>query len=90
MRDVNVEGTKNVIAFCREFNVRRLVYVSSVPRHPRARGHGVMREIRAFSPDAVTGGYAKTKAEATQAVLDAAAAGLERGGGASLGHPRAV
>ena len=72
MRDVNVEGTKNVIALCRAFNVRRLVYVSSVHAIPEREDMGVMREIRAFSPDAVTGGYAKTKAEATQAVLDAA------------------
>ena len=86
MRDVNVEGTKNVIALCREFDVRRLVYVSSVHAIPEREDMGVMREIRAFSPDAVTGGYAKTKAEATQAVLDAAAAGLD----AVVVHPSGI
>ena len=86
MRDVNVEGTKNVIAFCREFSVKRLVYVSSVHAIPEREDMGVMREIRAFSPDAVTGGYAKTKAEATQAVLDAAAAGLD----AVVVHPSGI
>ena len=86
MRDVNVEGTKNIIAFCRAFNVRRLVYVSSVHAIPEREDMGVMREIRAFSPDAVTGGYAKTKAEATQAVLDAAAAGLD----AVVVHPSGI
>ena len=86
MRDVNVEGTKNIIALCREFSVRRLVYVSSVHAIPEREGMGVMREIRAFSPDAVTGGYAKTKAEATQAVLDAAAAGLD----AVVVHPSGI
>ena len=86
MRDVNVEGTKNVIALCREFDVRRLVYVSSVHAIPEREDMGVMREIRAFSPDAVTGGYAKTKAEATQTVLDAAAAGLD----AVVVHPSGI
>ena len=86
MRDVNVEGTKNVIALCREFSVKRLVYVSSVHAIPEREDMGVMREIRAFSPDAVTGGYAKTKAEATQAVLDAAAAGLD----AVVVHPSGI
>ena len=86
MRDVNVEGTKNVIALCREFDVRRLVYVSSVHAIPEREDMGVMREIRAFSPDAVTGGYAKTKAEATQAVLDEAAAGLD----AVVVHPSGI
>ena len=86
MRDVNVEGTKNIIALCREFSVRRLVYVSSVHAIPEREDMGVMREIRAFSPDAVTGGYAKTKAEATQAVLDAAAAGLD----AVVVHPSGI
>ena len=86
MRDVNVEGTKNIIAFCRALNVRRLVYVSSVHAIPEREDMGVMREIRAFSPDAVTGGYAKTKAEATQAVLDAAAAGLD----AVVVHPSGI
>ena len=86
MRDVNVEGTKNIIAFCREFSVKRLVYVSSVHAIPEREDMGVMREIRAFSPDAVTGGYAKTKAEATQAVLDAAATGLD----AVVVHPSGI
>ena len=35
-----------------------------------------MREVDAFSPVAVFGGYARTKAEAAQAVLDAAREGL--------------
>lgn len=74
--DVNVNGTRNVLALCREFGAR-LVYVSSVHAIPEADDNLVQEEIRAFSPDRVIGGYAKTKAEATQAVLDAARDGLD-------------
>jgi dihydroflavonol-4-reductase len=75
--DVNVNGTKNVLRLCREYGVKRLVHVSSVhaiPELPRGR---TMSEVGAFSADSVHGGYAKTKAEAAQAVLDAAEAGLD-------------
>lgn len=74
--DVNVNGTRNVLALCREFGAR-LVYVSSVHAIPEADDNLVQEEIRAFSPDRVIGGYAKTKAEATQAVLDTARDGLD-------------
>ena len=77
MHDVNVNGTKNILALCREYGVKRLVYVSSVHAIPEKDGCAVLREVDRFSPQQVTGGYAKTKAEATQAVLDAAAQGLD-------------
>ena len=77
MHDVNVNGTKNILALCRECGVKRLVYVSSVHAIPEKDGYAVLREVDRFSPQQVTGGYAKTKAEATQAVLDAAAQGLD-------------
>lgn len=75
--DVNVNGVKNVLALCRETGVRRLVHVSSVHAIPELPAGQVMREPAAFSAERVAGGYAKTKAEAAQAVLDAAAAGLD-------------
>lgn len=74
--DVNVNGTRNVIALCREHGAR-LVYVSSVHAIPEGDDNEVQAEVGAFSPDRVIGGYAKTKAEATQAVLDAARDGLD-------------
>ena len=46
----------------------------------------MLREVDSFSPQQVTGGYAKTKAEATQAVLDAAAQGLD----AVVVHPSGI
>lgn len=118
--EVNVTGTKNIIEKCRQYRVRRLLYVSSVhaipvpgsgggdaparrssgsrlPGHPspsarkrKARpGRSricpasfpdrkeILREISSFSEAEVEGAYAKTKAEATQLVLDAGAEGLD-------------
>lgn len=84
--DVNVNGTKNVLALCREYQVQRLVYVSSVHAIPEQDHLAVLGEAQRFSPDWVVGGYAKTKAEATQAVLDAAAGGLD----AVVVHPSGI
>lgn len=81
---VNVTGTKNIIAQCVASRVAKLVYISSVhaiPEHP-----GIIREAAQFSPELVHGAYAQTKAEATQAVLDSAAAGLN----ACVVHPSGI
>lgn len=75
--NVNVNGTKNILQLCREYQVKRLVYVSSVHAIPEQKRGKVTGEIGEFSPDAVIGGYAKTKAEATRAVLKAAEEGLD-------------
>lgn len=74
---VNVDGTRSVIDACREHGVERLVYVSSVHAIPELPNGEVMREPELLSPDMVAGGYAKTKAEASRLVLDAAADGLD-------------
>ena len=66
---MNVKGTKNILRLCKEHKVKRLVYVSSVHAIPEKDKSCVLEEVDNFSPDAVEGGYAKTKAEATQAVL---------------------
>ncbi len=75
--DVNVNGTKNVLALCQEYGVRRLVYVSSVHAIPEEKRPAVLKEVGSFSPERVEGSYAKTKAAATQAVLDAVQDGLD-------------
>lgn len=75
--DVNVGGTKNIVDLSLQFGVRKLIYVSSVHAIPEKPTGQVMTEDCVFSPDAVTGLYAKTKAEATAYVLDAAKRGLD-------------
>lgn len=75
--EVNVDGTRHIIEMCREYRVKRLVYVSSVHAIPEKENSRVQNEIRSFSPDSVIGGYAKTKAEATRLVLNAQAGGMD-------------
>lgn len=86
MQAVNVGGTANVLALCGEYGVKRLVYVSSVHAIPEGGRDQVLREAARFSPEQVVGGYAKTKAAATQLVLDAAAGGLD----AVVVHPSGI
>lgn len=85
LRRVNVDGTKNVLALCRRYGVRRMVHVSSVHAIPEG-DDAVLTEIEQFSPQDVEGSYAKTKAEATQAVLDAVRDGLD----AVVVHPSGI
>lgn len=75
--DVNLGGTKNVVEACKRCGVRRLVYASSVDAIPPLPGNELMTEISSFSPDILDGTYAKTKAAATQFVLDSRCDGLE-------------
>lgn len=77
LHDVNVNGTAAVIAACRRHHARRLVYTSSVHALPEKPAPQVITEATQFDPAWVHGGYAKTKAEATQLVLDAAADSLD-------------
>lgn len=67
---VNVNGTKNVVRACQKCGVRRLVYASSVDAFPPLPDNQLMTELDHFSPDTLDGTYAKTKAIATQFVLD--------------------
>lgn len=67
---VNVQGTRNVVEACLKTGVRRLVYTSSVHAIPELPKDRTMTEIDHFDPDLVKGNYAKSKALATQAVLD--------------------
>lgn len=70
--DVNFEGTKNVVAACRKCGVKTLIYCSSVDAIPPSDDVNVIREISSFDPDLLEGAYAKSKAAATQFVLDSA------------------
>ena len=84
--DVNVKGTRNIVEACRKFGISRLVYVSSVHAIDEGDGLHVIKEVNSFSKDKVVGAYAKTKAEASQEVLDAVAQGLD----AVIVHPSGI
>ena len=84
--DVNVNGTRNLVELCRQYRIKRLLYVSSVHAIPEKDSVSVLQEVDQFSADRVVGGYAKTKAEATQAVLEAARTDLN----AVVVHPSGI
>ena len=69
--DVNVGGTKNIVELCKKHRVKRLIYVSSVHAIPELPLGQTIREISQFDPSSVIGLYAKTKAAASQIVLNA-------------------
>jgi dihydroflavonol-4-reductase len=77
MEQVNIEGTRNIIEMCRRYGIKRMVYFSSVHAIPEQPPLTVVEESNRFSPEQVTGGYAKTKAAATKLVLEAAKEGTD-------------
>lgn len=85
--DVNVQGTKNIVKLCVLNQVKKLVHVSSVHAIPELEKGKVITEVSAFQPKDVHGPYAKTKSEASQAVLDAV---NQYGLNASIVHPSGI
>ncbi|MDO9546038.1 MAG: SDR family oxidoreductase [Pelolinea sp.] len=76
MQKVNVEGTKNVLRMAKENGISRFVYTSSI--HALSRSwRGKIDERVPFDPDNLAGGYDRTKAAASLAVLDAVKEGLD-------------
>ncbi len=86
LRRVNVEGTRNMAELCLESKVKRMLYVSSVHALPEKPRGETIREADVFDSRAVSGAYAKTKAEATQIILNAAKSGLD----AVVVHPSGI
>jgi len=84
---VNVLGTKNILDACVKHKVKKLVYISStsaIPELPRGK---IIHEVDSLDPHPIVGGYAKTKAIATQMVLDAV---KEKGLDASIVYPSGI
>lgn len=73
---VNVDGTRNILKFCRQCGVGKLVYVSSVHAISEKPKGTEIAETTVFSPELVQGDYAKSKAMATALVLQAAKEGM--------------
>ncbi len=68
--DVNVNGTKNIADLCVKNKVYKMVHVSSVHAIPTLEKGKVITEVDHFDPEKVVGYYAKTKAIASQYILD--------------------
>ena len=73
MHEVNVNGVKNVIEACKREKIKRLVYTSSVHAIQEQEKKIVIEESNVFDERFIKGSYAKTKAEATRLILQAAA-----------------
>lgn len=76
MYDVNVKGTKNLLHLALEYHASKFIHVSSVHAIPEGDKLHVLKEIKKFSEKLVKGGYAKTKATATEMVLTYVKKGL--------------
>ena len=85
--DVNVGGTKNIIELCKKHSeCKKLVYCSSTGAIPELPKGKKIEEVDYFDSEKVLGCYSQSKALATQAVLDAAHAGLN----ACVIHPSGI
>ena len=77
LQEINVGGTRNVVAACEAEQVKRLVYVSSVHALPDLPDSQVITEIDKFPVPGLLGGYAQTKSDATALVYAAISRGLD-------------
>jgi dihydroflavonol-4-reductase len=77
LRSTNVEGTRNVLAACREAGVRRLVYCSSIHAFVVPPPGSCITEESPIDPGRAQGAYDRSKAEATLLVRQAAREGLD-------------
>jgi dihydroflavonol-4-reductase len=77
LKQVNVEGTKNVLTAVQKSGVKRLVYTSSIHALMRPPHGVIIDEKLPFDPINPAGAYDATKAQASLAVLEAAQNGLD-------------
>ncbi len=67
---VNVDGTKNVAKACIAKKVKKLIYIGSVDAIHKDNIQESITEPTKFYPDLIVGDYGKSKAEASQYILD--------------------
>ena len=77
VREVNIQGTRNVALACREFGVKRLVYASSIHALERPEEGTIIDERLEFDPDNPAGEYDRSKAEASLEILRLVDTGLD-------------
>jgi dihydroflavonol-4-reductase len=76
VRQVNVEGTKNILKVAEKVKVGKFIYTSSIHAIQRVED-GVIDETLPYDPGNPYGAYDRAKAEATLEVQQAAHAGLD-------------
>ena len=81
--ETNVNGTRNIMDLAAAAGIERVIHISSVHAIPELPKGEIITEVDSFSPDLVDGQYAKSKAAASQLVLDHASRGLN----VSIIHP---
>lgn len=74
MRAINVDGTKHVLAACREQKAR-LIYMSSIHALTEVKPGQELLEDAGFDETKAYGAYGRSKAEASRLVQAAARAG---------------
>jgi len=74
---VNVEGTKNIIDLCVDYQVEHLIYTSSVHALPELSGNECISEDSFCRESALYGHYSTSKQLATGYLLDAMQKGLK-------------
>lgn len=84
--DVNVNGTKLITDYAFNNNVERFIYVSSVHAIPEKPNNETISEVKYFDPELVVDDYAKSKAMASNYVMDKIKAGLN----GILVHPSGI
>ncbi len=87
LKDVNVQGTMNMAETALEHGVYRFIHVSSVHAIPELNHNRCMTEVSEFSADSVHGGYAKTKAMASDQIINYV---QEQGLPAVILHPSGI
>ncbi len=86
MEKVNVLGTKNMLDLSMAYNIKQFIYISSVHAIPEKPNHELITEVTEFDPALVKGSYAKTKAIASNLVMDA----YKQGFPITIVHPSGI